>query len=186
MRRLYEAIMAMRTMYMIVLGSFLCLNIMIFCSKKKVRTDALPEIIYSEPEMVPPIPQVPKEIPQESLNAVELLLDKPERAMFEFDSYSLNWESIRILGDICIEMHKNPKTTLKVWGFACPIGTYEYNLALGTHRALICMKYLVDCGINPDRMECNSYGEEEMYLISSDPGKYGLNRRAEFGYEVKE
>jgi peptidoglycan-associated lipoprotein len=56
----------------------------------------------------------------------------------------------------------------------------EYNLALGERRADAARAYLIDLGIDPDRMTTISYGEERPQVQGSNEAAWSQNRRDEF------
>jgi len=74
-----------------------------------------------------------------------------------------------------------PSSIVTVEGFTDPVGTPEYNKALGERRAKSVMEYLVDRGgLNGDRVRAVSYGEASDRLVSSDahgPGNEGWENR---------
>ena len=79
-------------------------------------------------------------------------------------------EALRALSDVRIVIE----------GHADERGTVEYNLALGERRARAAFDYLVDLGIDRDRMSIVSYGEERPALHGSGEAVWSQNRRAEF------
>lgn len=74
-----------------------------------------------------------------------------------------------------------PLSLITVEGFTDPVGTPEYNLALGKRRAESVKAYLVDnAGLSPDRVRTVSYGENSDRLVASDrhgPGQEGWENR---------
>ena len=56
-------------------------------------------------------------------------------------------------------------------------GTAEYNRRLSEMRANTVMQYLIDEGVNPERLEAVGFGEE-MLLVTGDPA-HPDNRRVE-------
>lgn len=65
-------------------------------------------------------------------------------------------------------------------GHADERGTEEYNLALGDRRAQAAYEYLLDLGIQPDRLETISLGEERPADPGNNEAAWAKNRRAEF------
>jgi len=59
-------------------------------------------------------------------------------------------------------------------------GTKEYNLALGQRRALNAQEYLVNLGVEANRIRTVSYGEERPLFVGQDEESYAQNRRADF------
>lgn len=59
-------------------------------------------------------------------------------------------------------------------------GSREYNMTLGEQRGLAVREYLVGLGIDPNRMQTRSYGEENPAVAGHTEDAYRLNRRVEF------
>ncbi len=59
-------------------------------------------------------------------------------------------------------------------------GSTEYNLTLGERRALAIKQYLTKIGIDPDRLQIISYGEERTADSGQTEEAHARNRRAEF------
>ncbi len=59
-------------------------------------------------------------------------------------------------------------------------GTNEYNLALGQRRALNAKDYLVNLGVEENRIRTISYGEERPLFLGQDEFSYSQNRRSDF------
>ena len=73
-----------------------------------------------------------------------------------------------------------PDIRIRIEGHADERGTVEYNLALGERRADAARTYLVDLGIDPDRMTTISYGEERPAMDGANEAAWSQNRRDEF------
>ncbi len=59
-------------------------------------------------------------------------------------------------------------------------GTNEYNLALGERRAINAKLYLVDLGVDTNRIRTVSYGEERPLFSAQDESSWAQNRRDDF------
>jgi len=74
-----------------------------------------------------------------------------------------------------------PASLVTVEGFTDPVGSQEYNLALGKRRAQAVTDYLVERGgLSSDRVRAVSYGEAADRLVSADghgPGAEGWENR---------
>jgi peptidoglycan-associated lipoprotein len=99
---------------------------------------------------------------------------------FEFDRWELTPEARRILDELATAMKAYPRLGLMVEGHADERGTSEYNLALGARRAQSARDYLVSLGIEPERVETMSYGEERPLDPGHNEMAWALNRRAHF------
>jgi len=75
-------------------------------------------------------------------------------------------------------MQQDATLRLTIEGHTCNIGTSEYNLALGERRATSVRDYLVSRGINANRLQTVSYGEERPKYDNSREETRRLNRRA--------
>ncbi|MFH1766120.1 MAG: OmpA family protein [Gemmatimonadota bacterium] len=74
-----------------------------------------------------------------------------------------------------------PSSLVTVEGFTDPVGSPEYNLALGKRRAEAVRDYLVNhTGLNPDQVRAVSYGEAADRLVAGNgrgPGREGWENR---------
>ena len=99
---------------------------------------------------------------------------------FDFDRYNIRPQDMELLNSNAEWLRQNPDVMVRIEGHADERGDSEYNLALGEKRAMSVRNYLVDLGIDPQRLYTVSYGEER----PADPGHneeaWAKNRRAEF------
>jgi outer membrane protein OmpA-like peptidoglycan-associated protein len=101
-----------------------------------------------------------------------------EDVHFDFDRYTLRPEATRILDESIKAMQEDAGLRLTVEGHTCNIGTTEYNLALGERRAAAVRDYLSSRGINANRLQVVSYGEERPKHDNSREETRRLIRRA--------
>jgi peptidoglycan-associated lipoprotein len=99
---------------------------------------------------------------------------------YEFDRYDLTTEARRLLEDLAQALKANPAFRVLIEGHADERGTTEYNLALGQRRAQAAKDYLVSLGVEADRIDTISYGEERPLDPGHDELAWALNRRAHF------
>jgi peptidoglycan-associated lipoprotein len=99
---------------------------------------------------------------------------------FDFDKYNLKPEAQAILKAGAPAYLKYREYKLVVEGHADERGTVEYNLALGDKRASEAAKYLVDLGIEKERIKTISYGKEMPLDNGHDEAAWAKNRRAHF------
>ncbi len=74
----------------------------------------------------------------------------------------------------------NPELTIRLEGHADERGTQEYNLALGERRARAIKMYLISMGVEKDRINILSFGEERFVCVQHDEGCWRKNRRVHF------
>ncbi len=99
---------------------------------------------------------------------------------FEFDKSVLTPEAQDALKYNRDYLLANPDVRIMIEGHCDERGTNEYNLALGERRANAARRFLADLGIDPNRMEVISYGEERPADPASTEAAWAKNRRAEF------
>jgi len=99
---------------------------------------------------------------------------------FGFNTSELSDEIRQALSNNAEYMRIHPDIRVQIEGHCDERGSTEYNLALGERRALSVKQYLSKIGVDPNRMEIISYGEERPADMGSSEQAYEHNRRAEF------
>lgn len=99
---------------------------------------------------------------------------------FEYDSDELRPESREALQTHVEFLQENPALSVLLRGHTDERGTEEYNLALGSRRALSVRDYLVSRGIESERLHTISMGIYEPIAIGDDESSHARNRRVEF------
>jgi peptidoglycan-associated lipoprotein len=100
--------------------------------------------------------------------------------IFEYDKYSLTPEAQAILRSYAPAFQKYKEYKIEVEGHCDERGTVEYNLALGEERASQTAKYLVNLGVERERIKTISYGKEKPLDPGHDEAAWAKNRRAHF------
>ncbi len=103
-----------------------------------------------------------------------------ERIHFGFDEYTLGPDARDTLLENAESLNARPDARIRIEGHCDERGTTEYNLALGERRAVSALEYLLDLGIEPERMSALSFGEERPLDARSLEAAWAANRRAEF------
>ncbi len=173
------------------------------CSKKQVReeseTPATTQVTETKP--VPektvretPIKPKPAEPAPQRTAAVTPAPAKPvkggglagetgpklKRIHFDFDKSAIRPQDREILAKNAEYLLANPGVRIRIEGHCDERGTTEYNLALGERRAKSAFQYLMDLGVDPNRMSVVSYGEEAPLDPAHTEEAWAKNRRAEF------
>jgi peptidoglycan-associated lipoprotein len=99
---------------------------------------------------------------------------------FDFDRSDLRPEARTTLQQKSEILRQYPDIRVRIEGNADERGTVEYNLALGERRADAARTYLIDLGIDPDRLTTISYGEERPLAEGQNETAWQQNRRDEF------
>jgi peptidoglycan-associated lipoprotein len=99
---------------------------------------------------------------------------------FDFDKYDIRPADRAVLAAHAEWLKQHPAVKVMIEGHCDERGTVEYNLALGDKRATAVRRYLIDLGINPDRLSWVSYGKERPVDPGHNEEAWFKNRRAEF------
>ncbi len=99
---------------------------------------------------------------------------------YPYDSFSLGSEAKRTLKRNAEILKDRPRINIQVEGHCDEKGSIQYNIALGEKRAKAAKKYLVDLGVNSDRLSTISFGKERPIDTSSNEGAWTKNRRSNF------
>ncbi len=103
-----------------------------------------------------------------------------EDVHFDFDAYTIREDAKAILNKKAEFLKRYPPLSITIEGHCDERGTNEYNLALGERRSHSAWQYLVNMGIDPERMQMISYGEERPVVTGHDEASWAKNRRAHF------
>jgi peptidoglycan-associated lipoprotein len=133
-------------------------------------------------EPVPP-PPPPEAVTEEPLNLEEQPAEAGELGLqtvyFDFDKSDIrpgDADKMQANAGAINGAAGSPVVTVE--GHCDPVGTSEYNMALGMRRAEAAKAYLAKLGVDAARLSTISYGEER--LVTQNEAEFELNRRAEF------
>lgn len=133
-----------------------------------------------EPIAPPPPAETVSELPIESEPAATAL--NLQTVYFDFDRSDIRTGDGMKLQENAAQIKQaadaGSRPMVSVEGHCDPMGTSEYNMALGLRRADAAKAYLVKLGVDPMQLSTISYGEER--LVTQNEAEYELNRRAEF------
>jgi len=147
------------------------------CShEQKVAQSASP----AAPSKAPETRRLPVPVAPESSSAVASKGQGGEAIFFDFDSALLRDEARPVLQHVASALRGKDKENLKVEGNCDELGTVEYNLALGEHRARAAKEYLVHLGVPPNRIKTVSYGSQRPRFTGHDDDARAKNRRDDF------
>jgi outer membrane protein OmpA-like peptidoglycan-associated protein len=116
----------------------------------------------------------------------KVLVVKPEEVIiiyFDFDKSKLTERSREQLDSVYAIVAENPKAKIQISGYTDGMGAEDYNIQLGNRRAKACADYLIQKGIEADRITFRSFGEccpveDEKVNGKDNPGGRKKNRRA--------
>ena len=148
----------------VIMGALLVLT-MVGCPKRSV--------VPPEPVPPPPPPDTMTEKPIESNVQLNLAT-----IHFDFDKSDIRSGDATILKGNYDQLAKATGVQVTIEGYCDPLGTSEYNMALGMRRAESAKSYLVKLGAGMSMFSTISFGEEK--LVTQDEAQFELNRRCEF------
>jgi peptidoglycan-associated lipoprotein len=109
-----------------------------------------------------------------NLNLDEVL----QTVYFDYNDASIREDSKAMLSKVAQALGNSP-AKMEIEGHCDVRGSTEYNLHLGERRARSVQKYLVTQGVQPDRIDVISYGEERPVDLGTSEDSHQKNRRAE-------
>jgi len=96
---------------------------------------------------------------------------------FAFDSWNISGSATKFLEEGAQWLQANPGKALTIEGHCDQRGTQDYNLILGQKRAEAARVYLVNLGVQPDRIKIVSYGKERPFCQNDSEDCFQENRR---------
>lgn len=99
---------------------------------------------------------------------------------FETGKAELQEESFNELNRVVEMLNQNPKMTIELSGHTDNVGNDASNKKLSQERADACKKYLVEKGIDENRLKSVGYGEDKPVASNDTAEGQAQNRRVEF------
>lgn len=145
------------------------------CSHQQPEVARRPSVVAE----VPSAPQAPPPPTSEEKadSPVDARTEKGNAIFFEFDSALLEDDARAALARLADEAKHLSNTQLTIEGNCDELGTIEYNLALGQHRAEAAKQYLVHMGVSPQKITTASYGSQRPRYPGHDDVSRSKNRR---------
>ena len=103
-----------------------------------------------------------------------------ESVFFAYDSSQVGVGERMKIEAVSQYLQQNSGQAVIIEGHCDERGSREYNLALGERRALAVRTYLSNLGIEADRIQTKSLGEEAPGAPGHDESAWSQNRRGEF------
>ncbi len=111
--------------------------------------------------------------------AAEKLAAIEPSVYFDYDKFEIKQQFALTIEAFAEYMRAIPGSKLTIEGNCDERGTIEYNLALGQRRADAVKSALVSMGIDGDRIETISFGEERPRNSNKSESGFSVNRRAD-------
>tara|TARA_B100000809_G_scaffold43630_1_gene37845 strand:+ start:10137 stop:13775 length:3639 start_codon:yes stop_codon:yes gene_type:complete len=108
-----------------------------------------------------------------------------QKIYFERTKNTLTTQTTDALDEISIILEEYTATKFEIGAHTDNKHNEKYSLFLSKRRANAIMKYLIDGGINEDRLSSEGYGDTQpKYSNTSDLATSELNNRVEFNYKT--
>jgi peptidoglycan-associated lipoprotein len=99
---------------------------------------------------------------------------------FDFDRSAIRSSETAKIESVASYLKGNPGVGVLIEGHCDERGTEQYNLSLGERRALAIREYLINLGIDGNRVYTISFGEDRPADLGRDESAWAKNRRGEF------
>jgi outer membrane protein OmpA-like peptidoglycan-associated protein len=146
-------------------------------------TNAL-TIVGDPPPLPPPPEPEPEPEPPPKPKRVEVTADAiviNDKILFEFDKAVIRPESFELMDEITQVIKDNPRIKkISIEGHTDDDGKASYNTKLSQKRADSVMKYLVEHGVEPERLTAKGFGEDVPLVPNDTEENKEKNRRVEF------
>jgi peptidoglycan-associated lipoprotein len=157
------------------------------CAKKKEPVEVEPPPVERRVEAPPPRQEAPREDPLEAeRRRLEALINKimADDVYFEFDQATLTAAAKDILVEVGDILKRESRFTVLTEGHTDDRGTEAYNMGLGMRRAEVVVKFLINYGVDPNRLTKVSFGQEQPKSADGTEDAYAQNRRATFRVKI--
>ncbi len=142
-----------------------------------------------QPKPPPPPPPPPPQYSKVVVTDEQIVTLEP--IFFDFDKATIKAVSYPVLDEIVKVLTDRPTMKIRVESHTDSKGSDRYNQKLSERRAQATVKYLIDKGIDPTRLEAQGYGESRPIAPnatsdgSDNPEGRAKNRRSEFHITAK-
>jgi OOP family OmpA-OmpF porin len=141
--------------------------------------------ILDEDDACPSAPETPDGIADEDgcpdrIRVEGALITTFEPVQFKTDSDEILPESHPMLREVSNVMKTNPGMEIHVAGHSDSTGDAEYNRELSDRRAHSVRKFIIEQGVDDDRLDAKGYGEDQPVADNESEEGRRKNRRVEF------
>lgn len=144
--------------------AFLCVPLYLGCNKKLKKDQSVLEEPTTKAEQVEV--QETTEMQTEESFSEEELRSRADSALmtvyFDFEQADLRADAIERLEAAAAFLSENRTVRIRAEGHCDERGTSEYNIGLGEKRAQAVKQWITAYGIDAERIETTSWGEEKL------------------------
>ena len=109
-----------------------------------------------------------------------------KQSLFDFDSDKIKEENYSGLNIVANFLKENPNVSVKVEGHTDNIGSKEYNQNLSERRAQAIANYLIDKGVEKERVTTEGFGFSRPIASNDTAEGRAQNRRTELKFTVND
>lgn len=140
-----------------------------------------------QPEPVKEIKQAIQKAVQEEKKEFTIDFEKlSKRSLFEFDSDKIAEENYSGLDVVADFLKETPNVTVKVEGHTDNIGEQGYNQDLSERRAKSIANYLIEKGVEQDRITTEGFGFSKPIASNDTAEGRAQNRRTEMKFKIND
>lgn len=122
--------------------------------------------------------------PPVSIKADEpVTLRVPTNIHFALDKAQISFASTEILNQIATVLKQHPFLTIELQGHTDSRASNQYNLNLSKRRAIATRNYLMQQGVQPERMTILPLGESKLKKPGNTSLEHAYNRRVEIEFQ---
>ena len=101
------------------------------------------------------------------LTAIDRPIELPN-ILYDFGKWDLRPESMVSLDKLVETLFDNPNVTIELMSHTDSRDTEEYNQTLSQRRAQVVVQYLIDKGVEPERLSARGYGESTPKVVDPE------------------
>lgn len=109
---------------------------------------------------------------------VKQTIDSP--VLFDFDKSDIRKDNYEFLQSLVSMLENNPCMTIRIEAHTCSMGSESYNQALSERRANSVRTFMIEKGIQSNRLDIIGFGEKRPLNNNLDRFEKARNRRATF------
>lgn len=111
--------------------------------------------------------------------ALGMVMNLGDAIEFDFDKAELRAENRETLSRIAGVLLTAEDFGIQIYGHTDDVGNAAYNQELSERRAEAVLRYLVESGVDPDKIQSKGFGKGAPLVEGTDPASRQRNRRVE-------